>query len=346
MTNAPEKIPAEKKLAVPEKTSLALLGKKADQIAAEKIFSRRDRKTANTRAADRIDINTFERYLGEIGVSVENSLLESPQNWAGIGFGLVEGFYWWLRKKGYATASINRKLSTVRVYAKMALGAGVLSAQEFAQIDALPLLGSKAGRNVDEQRIADGLPTRLSTKKERARVLSGAEALALKEQPPTPQGRRDRLLICLLLDLGLRAGELAALCVENFDLATAKITFYRQKVDKEQTFVLPSDTAAALRAYLSLDALEEGPILRRSGRTGRLNGAGMSRRAITARVKLLGANIGIEGLSAHDLRHTCITHHARGGVDALRLQEFGGWNSMAMVRRYVEATQIANEGLY
>ncbi len=31
--------------------------------------------------------------------------------------------------------------------------------------------------------------------------------------------------------------------------------------------------------------------------------AGMSERAITERIKVLGARIGIEGLSAHDCRH-------------------------------------------
>ncbi len=327
-------------------SSLALLGKKADAIAAEKIFSRRDRKAANTRVADRIDISTFETYLGEMGINVEkNSLLESPEQWRGITFGLVEGFFWWLLNKGYATASINRKLSTVRVFAKMAMGAGVLSAQDYVKIEGIVSMSGKEARNLDEQRAASDTPTRISTKKEQARVLSETEMIALKGQPDTPQGRRDRLLICLLLDLGLRAGELAALDLSAFDMAAGTITFYREKVHISQTHTLPDSLQIALRAYLSLDALEEGPVLRRSGRSGRLNGAGMSRRAITARVKLLGANIGIEGLSAHDLRHSWATHHARSGADIIALQEAGGWNSLAMPRRYIELATIANEGL-
>jgi len=116
--------------------------------------------------------------------------------------------------------------------------------------------------------------------------------------------------------------------------------------DKSQKLGLPEDTLSALNAYMRLDANESGPILRRSGRSGRLTGAGMTRRSITARVKHLGALVGVLGLSAHDLRHTCITHHAREGVDSLRLQEFGGWSDLRMVRVYVEAAKIANEGLY
>jgi hypothetical protein len=32
-------------------------------------------------------------------------------------------------------------------------------------------------------------------------------------------------------------------------------------------------------------------------------------------------------------------------VDPFRLQEAGGWNSLALPRRYVEAAKIANEGM-
>ena len=32
-------------------------------------------------------------------------------------------------------------------------------------------------------------------------------------------------------------------------------------------------------------------------------------------------------------------------VDVLRLQEAGGWNSLAMPRRYVEESKIANDGM-
>jgi len=50
-------------------------------------------------------------------------------------------------------------------------------------------------------------------------------------------------------------------------------------------------------------------------------------------------------LSAHDLRHTWATRAARSGVDPFRLQQAGGWSSLAMPRRYVEDSEIANEGM-
>ena len=81
--------------------------------------------------------------------------------------------------------------------------------------------------------------------------LTPDQAARLKAQPDTPQGRRDALLLCLLLDHGLRVGEVAGLAVRDFDLAAGELRFYRPKVDKIQTHRLTADTLAAARAYLA-----------------------------------------------------------------------------------------------
>ena len=73
--------------------------------------------------------------------------------------------------------------------------------------------------------------------------------------------------------------------------------------------------------------------------------AGMSERAITARVRDLGEVIGVYGLSAHDLRYSWATRAARNKTDAFDLRDAGGRNSLAMPSRYVEAARIANEGV-
>jgi integrase len=69
----------------------------------------------------------------------------------------------------------------------------------------------------------------------------------------------------------------------------------------------------------------------------------MSERCITNRVRVLGKQVGLAGLSAHDCRHYW---PPSGPIKCvLRLQEAGGWSSLAMPRRYVEESEIANEGM-
>lgn len=81
-----------------------------------------------------------------------------------------------------------------------------------------------------------------------------------------------------------------------------------------------------------------------SGKGGSLTDTGMTEWSISQRVRTLGERIGLDGLSAHDCRHYWATYWA-DKVDVLRLQEAGGWSSLAMPRRYVEESEIANEGM-
>ena len=69
----------------------------------------------------------------------------------------------------------------------------------------------------------------------------------------------------------------------------------------------------------------------------------MSERAITERVRVLGEAVGVTGLSAHDCRHYWATRAASQGTDPFALRDAGGWSSLAMPSRYVEAAAIANE---
>ena len=58
--------------------------------------------------------------------------------------------------------------------------------------------------------------------------------------------------------------------------------------------------------------------------------------------KDIGELAGVEGLSPHDCRHAWATRNAKHGLEWL--QQAGGWSSLAMPERYVEAAKIANEG--
>jgi integrase len=71
--------------------------------------------------------------------------------------------------------------------------------------------------------------------------------------------------------------------------------------------------------------------------------SGISERNLSERVRTLGKRIGIPNLSAHDCRHNWATRAVKGKTDAFALRDAGGWASLAMPSRYVEAAAIANE---
>jgi integrase len=172
----------------------------------------------------------------------------------------------------------------VKVYAKLAAKAGVISAEELQLIKVVSGYGKQEGKRVDERRPV----TRVGYKKATRVRLAPTQAKKLKSQPDTPQGRRDALLMCLLLDHGLRVGEVVRLQVADFDLERGELRFYRPKVDIEQAHQLSGDTWRVARAYFRLDALKNGRVLLGSRKNGRLTKKPLSIRAIKKRVAFIG----------------------------------------------------------
>lgn len=349
-------------------TAIEAAGHVANKYAAASAFAKYTAgKSDNTLDAQRTDLATFADYLcdatGGRDCPTAAQLQTDPAAWRGMTHGLVAGFAEWMLQHGYSMASINRKLSTVRVYAKLAGDAKVIDTDETTLIRGVRGYGGKEGKRVDERRKEAGQATRTGHKKAQHVRLDTEHVKALKMQPDTPQGRRDAVIMCLLLDHGLRVGELAGLPVSGQvvtgdgvkdvgvflsrdargTVTGGKFIFYRPKVDKVQTHTLTNGALAAVARWIDTDAPQEGLLLRGSRKGGHLTGAGMSERAITQRVTDLGEAIGVYGLSAHDCRHSWATRAATAGTDSFALRDAGGWNSLAMPSRYVESATVANE---
>ena len=292
--------------------------------------------------------NTIRRQDGELarfGVYVQGEALSTDAGaWTGISWGLVDSFIKSLLMDGYAIGTINAHLSTIKRYSKLATLAGTLPRTEYAMITLVEGHGHREGQHVDETRKAMGKATRRpGAKKATSRVLTHTEAAAMLARcGDSPQGRRDRLILVLLLELGVRVSEAADLRGEHFDSESCELTVYRRKTDTTTTFKLRNGLLAAMLAYLDV-AGTEGQLLKGSLRDGTLEGS-MSTRAIRERVHVMAAGVGIGDLGCHDLRHTQATWMARAGASMTDLMEFFGWNSPAMAARYVESAAVIAAG--
>jgi integrase len=324
-------------------------GQVANQAAARGVFEDHlITKANNTERRKRADLALFETFLQSVGVPAIG-LFADPRAWRGITWGLVKAFQSWQLKQGYAIASINGRLSTVRTYARLAAQSGAITEAESILIASVKGFAHKEAKHIDERRRAEGLQTRVGTKKtEAVSIPENIAQVLTTEQPDTPQGRRDALLMCLLLEHGLRVGEIAIMTRAAFDLKAGTVTVYRPKVDLTQTHTMTPATRTAAAVYLKHNAPVEGIIWRKSSKgTGKLSGqmsATSAPRALTKRVELLGRHAGIDGLSAHDGRHYWATYEANHGTPINRLQEAGGWSSMTMPARYIASAKIANDG--
>lgn len=333
-------------LAITQPNSMELAGRVANGHAAKAAFADyQSRKADNTLRRQRADLALFADFLAVAGIKAAPSgedLYSTPDAWRGVTWGLVEAWRNWMLQQAYSVGSVNVRLSTVKTYAKLAAKAGALKPEDIAMIRMVTGYRHKEGLRIDERREV----TRRGDKKADAVSITPAQAKRLKKQPDNPQGRRDAVLMALLLDHGLRVSEVAGLRVTDVDLARGTLTFYRPKVDMTQTHKLTRASKSALRAYIEAgDAPAIGPLLRASASAQRLTHAGVSTRNLSERVRYLGSLAGIEGLSAHDLRHYWATTAARNGTPIDRLQQAGGWASPATPLRYVEAAEVGNEGV-
>jgi integrase len=128
----------------------------------------------------------------------------------------------------------------------------------------------------------------------------------------TRAGRRDFAILMLLARLGLRAGEVRSLALEDIDCRAGEL-LVKGKGHRLERLPWPADVGLALTAYL-----QRGRPSTAQGRTvfvrvraphRELSSAGISQAVAGA-----AARAGLERVSAHRLRHTVATEMVRAGV--------------------------------
>ena len=120
-------------------------------------------------------------------------------------------------------------------------------------------------------------------------VLTREQACKLKRQHDTPQGLRDQLLMCLLLNEKLSVKVISELRASSVDLAKRVLVL----PSGEEELPLTDETWRTLQAYVE-KTTPTGDLLQGSVSNGDLNG-GMKYTSIYARVEHLGHVLGLPG---------------------------------------------------
>jgi site-specific recombinase XerD len=124
-------------------------------------------------------------------------------------------------------------------------------------------------------------------------------------------GRRDYAVLMLLLRLGLRAGEAAALTLEDIDWRTGEITVHG-KGRRDERLPLPADVGEAIAGYLTRGRPVTG---RREVFLRAVAPAGpLSRGGISFIVRRACRRAGVAEVGAHRLRHTAACEMAAAGA--------------------------------
>lgn len=124
-------------------------------------------------------------------------------------------------------------------------------------------------------------------------------------------GRRDFAVLTLLVRLGLRAGEAAALALADIDWRAGEVVI-RGKGRREERLPLPIDVGEALAGWLrrGRPRCESPKVFTRVRAPHR----GLSSGGLSAVVRAAAVRAGVSEVTAHRLRHTAATEMLRAGA--------------------------------
>jgi integrase/recombinase XerD len=164
---------------------------------------------------------------------------------------------------------------------------------------------------------------------------SQLQALFSAIDPKTAIGARDRAILMLMIDTGLRDAECRGLTIANTDLEQMTIRIMG-KGRRERVIPFGNRTQKALWSYIAFHRRKHAGSRAETVFVSRY-GKPLAGDRIRAQLRYYGQKAGITGVrcSPHTCRHTFASKFLENGGDVFSLQHILGHRSLDMVRRYV-----------
>ncbi len=256
--------------------------------------------------------HTRENYQRDLDQAAAFFAKQGAGEWKSVTSALAESWLHALSRGKFAEASLARKLTALRVFARF------LVREEHVADDFTALLtGPKIRRK---------LPATL-TASEVGQLLASADG-------GDPRALRDRALLELFYSSGLRVSELAALSLQQIDLDHGFVRVFG-KGSKERIVPVGGKARDAVAAWITSG--RPHLVKTKTGSQVFLNnrGTALSRVALWMIVKKHAKRAGItKNVKPHGLRHSFATHLLSGGADLRAIQEMLGHASISTTQIY------------
>ncbi|MEM8549928.1 MAG: site-specific tyrosine recombinase XerD [Verrucomicrobiota bacterium] len=267
-----------------------------------------------------LSVHTVTSYRNDLVHCAEYLRAQGVADWAIVEREHLAGWMAELAKLDYAPASVARKRTALRTFAKYLLRERVIT-KDFGEL-------------LDSPKLQRKLPG----------TLSAAQVEALLEAPKgeRPQDLRDRAMLELMYSSGLRVSELCELPLQAVDLENGFVRLVG-KGAKERVVPMGGKAVESLERYF----MSGRPKLVKP-RTGHAcflstRGSALSRKTFWVNLKKYALAAGIkQPVKPHLLRHSFATHLLENGADLRAIQEMLGHADISTTQIY---TAVRSETL-
>jgi integrase len=230
---------------------------------------------------------------------------------------------WRSTMESLSPSTINVRLSAVRKLVGEARRNNLIGQEESASLTDVPNISQKGTR------LGNWL-TREQAK----------ELLAVPDRS-TLKGKRDYVILALLVGCALRRNELAELDVETIQQREGRwvLADLEGKGRRIRTVAIPIWVKEGINAWMTAAGIEDGRLLRSVSKSGKINRETLSDWAVWSVVEQSSKQIGIEHFGAHDLRRTCAKLCRKNGGDLEQIKFLLGHSSIQTTERYLGSEQ-------
>jgi integrase len=230
---------------------------------------------------------------------------------------------WRATMESLSPSTINVRLSAVRKLVGEARRAGMVGSEEAANLTDVPNMSQKG--------------TRLGNWLNREQA---KELLAVPDRS-TLKGKRDYVILALLVGCALRRNELAELDAETIQQREGRwvLADLEGKGRRIRTVAIPIWVKQGINAWMTAAGIEDGRLLRSVSKSGKVNRDTLSDWAVWSVVEQSSKQIGIEHFGAHDLRRTCAKLCRKSGGDLEQIKFLLGHSSIQTTERYLGSEQ-------
>ena len=274
----------------------------AELLPSWRLALQAERKSAGTIKAYTDGVAAFLRWCESTGAPAQ--LTKSS----------VQAFVARLLNDGAEATTARARLLAVRRFSAWLADEG--------ELDDDPLVGIKAPK-------LDAKATNALTDDELRQLIQACQGTSLRD-------RRDEAIIRLMIETGMRAGEVINMQTADVDLQRGLAIVRRGKGGRGRMVPFSPQTATAIDRYIRTrrtHRLADSGLLWVGGGGKTYGYAGLHRC-----LKERADSAGIKNFHPHLLRHTAATRWLRAGGSEQGLMSVAGWSTRTMLHRYTGAS--------